>query len=225
MFDDSQYYPTWLSDQGWDLDTVTKEIMQIPVAPRDGLHMKYRGHELKRSKFFLVDDLDQVPIYSYPGFQYEAVVKEYKLISDFPIIQEIKNRLCEEFKVNLNHVIGTVYYNKDDNIERHNDKVQTLDPNTPIFTVSLLSSRPLAVRPNPKDAKDKPKVSEVMLDPGSFLVVGPKTNSNYQHAILPQKQKLDTKISLIFRCASNRLPMEDVAKKAAATQKRRKPQV
>ena len=86
-----RYYPRWCQDVlGVHPDNVFKQLQEAAFADRDAAHMRYRGHSLDRSKFFLVDNLtDKVPIYNYPGFQYGSTTHEYKLIGSNPLVQRI----------------------------------------------------------------------------------------------------------------------------------------
>jgi len=217
FLEDTEYFPGWLKAEGFDLKEVTKELESIGVIDREEAHMRYRGTVLPRSKFFLVDSLVEVPVYNYPGFQYGSVVNEYEEFSKYPVVLKLKEVIEAKFGVKLTQAIGTLYQDEKDNIGFHNDKVASLDEKCPIFTLSFLERRPLALRPN----GSKEVTCEVPMEPGSLLVLGPVTNKNNQHAILPATKKLGKRISLIFRCVKKRMPMELIRKKAAVTERRR----
>ena len=213
---DGLYYPKFFTELGYDTDAIAKQVAAITPADRASAHMRYRGHALKRSKWFFVDSLESVPIYSYPGFTYKSVVAEYKTIASCPIIYSLQQEIKTRFGHECNHVIGTTYYDEGDNIGWHNDKVATLDETMPIYTCSFFQQRPLAFRPNPTaDLKEPAVAVEVPMEHGSLTVLGSKTNATHQHAILPARTKLELRISVIFRVVKNRVSMKDVLKRAA----------
>ena len=52
-----RYYPRWCQDVlGLHPDNVFKQLQEAAFADRAAAHMRYRGHSLDRSKFFLVDN-------------------------------------------------------------------------------------------------------------------------------------------------------------------------
>jgi len=101
------YYPNWCVDElKMSPEKLYAALGEIEVADRSSKWMKYRGHSLRRSKYFFVNDLDKrVPVYLYPGFQYASIVEEYRLIQDNPVIQ----RISQLVDTDINHVIGTLY--------------------------------------------------------------------------------------------------------------------
>lgn len=207
-FSDSAYYPDFLAELGYDQEQLAQILMQIPLADRQARHMLYRGRSLARSKFFFVDSLDQIPIYSYPGFQYRSVLEEYRTIASQPQIAGLQEILRQQFQHTTNHVIGTVYRDGKDNIGWHTDKVATIDETIPIYIFSFLQPRPLAFKHQLTEA-----ITEVPMKPGSLFVLGHQTNREYLHSIQPTKQPVSTRLSVIFRRIKNILPRTVVAKK------------
>jgi len=207
LLDDCTYYPDFFTERGYDHVAIGEALAKIPLADRTAPHMRYRGHELHRSKFFLVDSLELVPIYSYPGFQYRSVIEEYKPIASYPMIAAIQQLLPHK----TNHVIGTLYRDGSDNIGFHTDKTKTIDTSVPIYIFSFMQQRPLTFRHIKTGT-----LTEVPMKPGSLFVLGHKTNANYQHAILAVKdKKLEPRLSLIFRQISNLVPMKKIQKLAS----------
>lgn len=208
-FDDCYYFPNFLTELGYDSQALGEQIRTLPFADRGASHMRYRGHELKRSKFFYVDSLKQVPIYSYPGFQHRSVLEEYKLIEEQPQLNALRMLIREVLGYETNHVIGTLYKDEKDTIGYHDDKIKTIDEKVPIFIFSFLQQRPLSFRHNMTGA-----VTEVPMKPGSLFVMGHETNKHYQHAILPTKTPLNERVSVIFRKIKNLVSIDEVKKKA-----------
>jgi len=213
---DCQYYPKWSSIHlKLNLDEIFNEVDMFDFADREESHMRYRGNTLKRSKFFLVDDLVNVPVYLYPGFQYQSIIKEYRLIDDDYLMTVFSSTIEEQFKVDINHIIGTKYYDGDDSIGWHFDKPGTINPDVPIFIFSCGAQRDLSFR---RIGEENAEV-KIPMEPGSLFVLGHKTNNAYQHSIEPDTTK-DTRISIIFRNIKYKVPMETIVKKANATVKR-----
>ena len=104
-------------------------------------HTKLRGNALARSKAYFVSDMENVPIYGFPAFQYKAVEKEYKLIK---VLLRLQQLIKEKFNNDVNHCIVTLYQDQNDQIKYHSDDPKTIDPSTPIFFFSLGYQRPLA---------------------------------------------------------------------------------
>ena len=218
---DSFYIPRWSQTRlGLEPSTAFYQLSQVNFADRAAPHMRYRGNMLKRSKFFLVDSLEQVPIYLYPGFQYGSIVAEYGLIQEQPLITRFCDALAKEFKASINHVIGTKYEDGRDGIGYHNDKPKTLDPATPIFIYSCGQQRPLSFRPIDPDEDEELEIIEAPMEPGSLLVLGWQTNLAYQHSIQEDDSE-GQRISLVLRNVLHRVPMKTVELKAALTERRR----
>lgn len=224
---DTDYYPNWFTGLGYDPNAIYQELDQISTAERSSPWMKYRGHELKRSKFFFVElgPNQGVPVYSYPGFQYRSVLQEYHQISEHPLISGIQQLIETQFGHRTNHVIGTVYYNQNDNIGWHDDKTATIDPTVPIYIFSFGQQRPLSIRQKPTETikdrfgkqigerSDPPVICQVPMEQGSLCILGHQTNSSCQHAILPTNQLIGKRISLIFRKVVNVVSLAEIHKK------------
>lgn len=213
--DDTTYYPKWFEELGYDADAVAAELLKLPFADRNSKWMKLRGHPLKRDKCTYVSSLEKVPIYRYTGFQWKMVVEEYRAIETAPILASLQHVVKTVHGHTTNHIIGTRYNDKDDNIGWHNDKTKSLSKQTPVIMFNFLEQRPLAFRPNPtEECKDPKVICEVPNAHGSVTIMGLRTNEHYQHAILPSKTKLDQRISLILREVTDIVPMTEIVKKA-----------
>lgn len=213
--EDCIHYPKWFQELGYDADATAKELLALTFADRQSPWMKYRGNPIKRDKAFFVDSLERVPIYSFPGFQYRAVVEEYQDFKSAPIVESLRYAVTKVHGHVTNHGIATSYKDETDTIGWHNDKPKSLDPKVPIIMMNFLAQRPLAFRPNPTvDCKDPAIVCEVPNAHGSLTIMGHHTNTHYQHAVLPGQEKCGQRISVILRGVSNIIPMEQVRKLA-----------
>jgi 2OG-Fe(II) oxygenase superfamily len=213
---DCQYYPQWsLAHLGMSAEEIFEQVKEMDFADRKASHMRYRGNALKRSKFFLVNDLENVPVYLYPGFQYQSIVEEYGLIKDNVLATRFSNAIEKQFGVDINHIIGTRYSNGEDGIGYHSDKPKTINPDVPIYIFSCGAQRDLSFRKNGEMEAE----IRIPMEAGSLFVLGHKTNNAYQHSIEGDKTE-NTRISMIFRDIKYRVEMKTIEKKASATVKR-----
>jgi len=193
------------------------ELNSIGFADRQAPYMLYRGHPISRAKFFLYQPgpNGELPIYSYTGFQWKMVLEEYKTFSSVGgLACAIRSMLESEFGFQTNHAIGTFYQDGLDSIGFHNDKPRTIDPNVPIFIFSFGQQRSLVFRENSGTSV----VASIPMEEGSLFILGPKTNEEYQHAILPLRSLtgavVQPRLSIIYRNIANLVPIAQIEKKA-----------
>jgi hypothetical protein len=104
---DSFYIPSFL-DQHYGsgyADALFAAVSDQQFIKRDSPEMKYRGNTLNREKFFLVDSIENMPVYYYTGFQWLST-EHYKQVDTCPAI----HAMVEDFKesslgCHFNHVI------------------------------------------------------------------------------------------------------------------------
>jgi hypothetical protein len=211
-FIDTAYYPNWLYQAGYDPNAIGEELNQIAVSDRNASWMKYRGHPVKHSKFFYYDpnSMGDIPIYPFTGFQYESVIREYRPISQQPLVTGLRQLIEQRFGFRTNHVIGTKYYNQDDTVGWHQDKVEPLQVDVPIFIFSFYDTRPLSFR----DATTHAELGSILMESGSLLVLGYQTNRQCQHAILPTSQPVSTRLSISFRAITDYMSYDTISKRA-----------
>lgn len=184
---------------------------QLSFVDRTNSEMKWRGNALNRSKAFFVKTLQPtIPIYRYPGFQY-ASVQHYQTIESNPLVKQLHEMIYREFAVDTNHVIATLYEDENDSIGWHDDKMDTLDPNSPIYIFSFGQERELCFRK--KNEKDNEKIVHIPMEEGSLLKLTVATNELYEHSIQTSKQQMGPRISLIFRSVRNMVPKGELEKK------------
>jgi alkylated DNA repair dioxygenase AlkB len=198
--------------------TLLEEIKNLVPIDRYQSFMFYRGRPITRSKLFFVDSLENVPIYLYPGFTYRSVL-EYKSFDMAPWLNPLRLAIERQFKVTINHVIGTWYYDGFDNIGWHDDKTKTMNRRTPVFICSFGYQRPLHFRL--KGEKEKTSFS-VPMQLESLFVMSLETNAKYQHAILPTKDDVGLRISFVFRNINNRKTRRFIYGKIAAYEAKKK---
>jgi len=189
-------------------ELLEKALESAPCAPRDSEAMKYRGNQLARTKFFLVEGegpSDKPPKiikkYTYPGWQWASMLF-YRSFNAFPEIKDIVDSLTAHCSYSLlegetfcpvviNHVIGTKYLSGEDYIGFHNDKMKDIREESLILLLSLGEQRELHIRSNPSPENAKPDVDYVVImEPGSLFILGPRTNQQKQHAIVQVKDEV-----------------------------------
>ena len=132
--------------------------------------------------------------------------------------------------VAFNHAIGTCYRDEDDNIGFHHDKTRYITPNTPIISLSLGETREFHLDHIGPDGKPQ-HYQTIVLKPGDLFILGPETNRDLRHAVVPVKDErvlqrdpsveIGPRISLVFRDICTSITLREVRKKAAATEDRR----
>jgi len=104
-----------------------------------------------------------------------------------PTLYNILMKIQKTTGILYNHVVVLYYKDGNDAIGFHKDKTLDLEENSPIISVSLQlgQSRPYVLR---KDHIFQPTdVQQFTLPHGCLLSLGPKTNENWYHAIIAQK--------------------------------------
>mmetsp|Transcript_39705 Transcript_39705/g.83474 ORF Transcript_39705/g.83474 Transcript_39705/m.83474 type:complete len:316 (+) Transcript_39705:131-1078(+) len=95
----------------------------------------------------------------------------------------------------LNH-----YRDGEDNMGYHADNEASLDPHTPIASVSFGITRSFDVRPMKKDSIGKrSRVARIALGDGDLLIMLHPMQSHYQHSIPVEKRVVGERINLTFR--------------------------
>lgn len=97
-------------------------------------------------------------------------------------------------KLSFNHSVCTLFRNEDDSLAYHHDKLLDLEPDSLILSLSFGSARPIVF----KEVNGKHQQS-IMLQSGSLLAIGPKTNKRYQHAIPKVDFESGPRVSLSVR--------------------------
>jgi hypothetical protein len=166
----------------------------------DGFHGA-KGEVLPRLQNLQADLSDNlVPIYRYPG-NYSGDQWETFPWSDsqtsLKIKQSVETALQPLVTQTMNHCVTNLYRDGNDFIAHHSDKDLDLNREGVIVSVSLGDERIMEFkrRSEPKD------VIRIRLPHRSMLVLGPKTNKQFSHSILPKKEGKTRKprISLTLR--------------------------
>ena len=111
-----------------------------------------------------------------------------KLYERWSSVPELKKAL-QGMQVNdepavFNHIIGTLYVEKKDEIGAHHDKTQDIRAGSDIISLSLGDAREFVLT-----SKDGTEQQRVVLEDGDLFVLGPCTNAQLKHAVLPVKDE------------------------------------
>jgi hypothetical protein len=219
------YFANFLQERGIDHNALLSEIVDAKshlFQPRDAHYMKYRGNELKRTKAFVYDgDLDNIPIYVYPGFVYESVL-HYSTCDEYGdgLLIQVKDALEKYLEQKINHIIITMYDQPNDCIGWHNDKVSTIADNSEIAVISLGAARRFQIRATPTHKGENPPVlREIVTESGSFIGMSYDANMKYQHSVetfdASRGDEEGSRVSIVFRHIKNILDSNQIDEKVA----------
>ncbi|VBB17651.1 2OG-FeII oxygenase superfamily protein [Yasminevirus sp. GU-2018] len=112
-------------------------------------------------------------------------------------VKSVVEKGSNEIGQPLNHCVVTLFRNENDSLAFHQDKELDLKDNSLIVSISFGDPRPIVF-----EEIDGKRSIRIMLQPGSILVFGPKTNSRFRHAIPKLTEKVGPRISLSARYIS-----------------------
>jgi alkylated DNA repair dioxygenase AlkB len=217
---DSYMYKGYLQQQGTDTSDLMQKLLQTaPWNRRDNPAMMMKGHKLKRTKFFAFahDDPDLFLKYGYTGFQWSSL-KLYKRWSSMPELKEaVQGMRINGTPALFNHIIGTLYKEEKDEIGAHHDKMKDIREGSDIISLSLGDKREFVLTSEDGDEKQR-----VVLEDGDLFVLGPLTNAQLKHAVLPVKHEqlierqgaaVQPRISIVLRDIETRLSRAQVVAK------------
>jgi alkylated DNA repair dioxygenase AlkB len=202
---DSFIHKGYLQEHSTDTSYLMESLLQTaPWNRRDNPAMMMRGHKLKRTKFLACahDDSSLFLKYGYTGFQW-ASLKLYKRWSSMPELKEALQGICIKGKPAVfNHIIGTLYVEQKDEIGAQHDKMLDIRTCSDIISLSLGDARESVL------TSEAGVSSRIVLEDGDLFVLGPRTNAQLKHAVLPGKDEqiiecngtaVEPRISIVLR--------------------------
>ena len=198
------YEPNFYEDERCEL--LLEELMQCPF---ECIDLTVYGKKYR--------PLRKVCAYADPEIYYTfsgATIKPHPWSSR---LLEIKQDLEKKLQCEYNYVLLNLYENGHAKIGHHKDAESSLDVDTPIATLSLGATRTMEF--NKKDAVP----ITFHLESGSLLTMFHPTNQEFSHAILPQPEVTEPRISLTFRRISTQsgvkrpLTLQDSSAKRVCT--------
>jgi len=155
------------------------------------------GEELPRLQNLQADIKNGfIPIYRYPG-NYSG--DQWETLDWSPTSLQVKDAVEKRLKplVNqtMNHCVTNYYRDGTDFIAHHGDKDLDLNREGVIISVSLGETRVLELRrrAEPRD------IYRLILPHRSMFVLGPYTNKEWTHSILPKEGSQGIRLSLTMR--------------------------
>lgn len=216
------YYPSFVSDLGLDLAALERDLSDARLYnSRDLAATKIRGSAIKREKFYATATADrgQIPIYSFPGFQW-AAVEHYKHEQDpefatlQPLFAAVRGLVVNGRDYEFNQLLGTRYRDGRDKITMHSDDARSIDPDGHILNISLGETRTFVLA-----SKATGAVEKVPMASGSAVLMSMEGNASHKHGVLEERACAGPRVSLVFRNIRTVMGREQVARKVAAAGK------
>jgi alkylated DNA repair dioxygenase AlkB len=110
------------------------------------------------------------------------------------ILTQIKHRLSAELNAPFNCVLANWYRDGNDGMGMHADDEPELGPRPVIASISLGSVRRFSFKHLHSGERH-----ELMLEPGSLLVMAGDTQRNYHHGLSKTRKPIGGRINLTFR--------------------------
>ena len=101
--------------------------------------------------------------------------------------------------ISFNHVITTGYNDGSDKITFHKDKMNDIEADTPIVSLSFGATRMFTLGKKEANKKEIKTVHTIPLAQGDLFCLGPETNKQLYHAVPPTDEAVAPRISLVFR--------------------------
>jgi hypothetical protein len=207
------YLPTFCADVGVDAcATLTRARAAAGYVDRNRPCAMYRGRALRRTCMYvdLLDD-EQSSVYTYPGFQWAATQMYRKLADEEwmrPVAEAVGRAVGDHV---FTQALATRYDTGRDAIDYHRDDMQSIADPSLIFNVSLGGERVFALK-----CAVTGEVESVRMAHGSALVMTTACNASYLHALLPEAEPVEPRVSIIFREIKTRLDAHTLGRKRAA---------
>ena len=148
-----------------------------------------KGHKIQRLTFthaktwkHTINTEIWEPIYRYPvNFQNMCKTEEMT-----EMVQKVVTIVEELTNQTLNHVVGNLYMDNNDNIPPHQDKDLDIKHGSKIISVSLGEERTMSLI---KNNSPETQEQEIKLTNGSIMVIGPNTNNKWKHGIIATQEQ------------------------------------
>lgn len=138
---------------------------------------------------------EREPIYRMPGCNERNIPTEAFTSTIKEIMEQASHQISTKKKPQtLNHCVVTLYRDKNDSLAFHQDKVIDLADDSLILSVSFGSPRPIIFQ----EINGK-KQQSILLQPGSLLAFGAKTNKMFRHRIPKVEEDVGPRVSLSLR--------------------------
>ncbi|MEZ4448267.1 MAG: alpha-ketoglutarate-dependent dioxygenase AlkB [Nannocystaceae bacterium] len=133
---------------------------------------------------------ESAPIYRMPGCNESNIETTQWTQTTLEVVSRASAALGVEF----NHCVHTLYRDQRDSLGLHRDKLVDLADAAPILSVSLGAARPIVF----EEVGGRSRHT-ILLQPGSLLAIGPRTNLSFVHGIPKLRGPCGPRISLSIR--------------------------
>jgi alkylated DNA repair dioxygenase AlkB len=129
----------------------------------------------------------------------QVSLKNLSIHSEFvELLNSMKSDTVE--KNVYNYCLCNHYRNGEEYMGYHADDEVSLDPHTPIASVSFGITRNFDIRARKKKSDaGRPRLARVALGDGDLLLMFPPMQGNYEHSIPVEKRAAGERINLTFR--------------------------
>jgi alkylated DNA repair dioxygenase AlkB len=112
-----------------------------------------------------------------------------------PYLAELRSALCERYDVEIDSCLVNLYRHGDDAVAWHGDTVRKIMPHPLVFTVSLGARRRFVLR----QGRSGPVRRTYVPGEGDLIVMGGRTQHEWQHAVPRDKRVSGARMSVTFR--------------------------
>lgn len=130
-----------------------------------------------------------------PGVVYRYSGDDYRAEAWHPLVEELRDRLAEEFGETFNSALINLYRDGADSMGWHADDEAELGANPTIASISLGEVRRFLLRQN----EDRSRRCELNLRHGSLLLMDGDVQHAWQHQVPKTAKPVGPRINLTFR--------------------------
>jgi alkylated DNA repair dioxygenase AlkB len=132
-------------------------------------------------------------IWYYDGiYRYSGVTKQGVPWSD-PLLR-IKGFVEDALEENFNSCLANLYHDGNEGMGWHSDDEPSIVRDSPIASVSFGASRKFSFR-----HRRTKEVVDIVLEPGSLLVMAGEVQRHWQHTLRVSKRVTEPRVNLTFR--------------------------
>ncbi|HUR50849.1 MAG TPA: alpha-ketoglutarate-dependent dioxygenase AlkB [Mycobacteriales bacterium] len=124
------------------------------------------------------------------------LVAAYRDVAELPpYLEELRAALSDRYDVDIDSCLVNLYRHGDDAVAWHGDTVRKIMPHPLVFTVSLGARRRFVLR----HGSTGPVVRSYVPGEGDLIVMGGRTQHEWQHAVPRDKRVSGARMSVTFR--------------------------
>ena len=129
------------------------------------------------------------------------LVAVYRDVAELPpYLEELRARLADRYEVGIDSCLVNLYRDGDDAVAWHGDTVRKVMAEPLVFTVSLGARRRFLLR----RAAGGPVVRTYLPGEGDLIVMGGRTQHEWQHTVPRDRRVSGARMSVTFRHSSPR---------------------